>query len=46
MYNVDPFRLIYSRVGACGNGGIGTVEMLDRCNIIALVGGGRCPQFA
>ncbi|KAL4468832.1 hypothetical protein ABPG74_005335 [Tetrahymena malaccensis] len=42
IYNTEPFKQIYSRsVG----GGIGIVEMLYRCNIIALVGGGKSPKF-
>lgn len=36
IYNVDPFRETFRRVFT--NGGIGIVEMLFRCNLIALVG--------
>ncbi|AQK94544.1 Autophagy-related protein 18a [Zea mays] len=52
IYNCDPFREIFRRdltaeggisVGARG-GGIG-VEMLFRCNILALVGGGDNPHY-
>ncbi|EGR27531.1 WD repeat domain phosphoinositide-interacting protein 3 [Ichthyophthirius multifiliis] len=43
IYNTDPFQHIYNRDFG---GGIGIVEMLNRCNIIALVGGGKQPKFA
>ncbi|XP_030532662.1 autophagy-related protein 18a-like [Rhodamnia argentea] len=48
IYNCEPFREIFRRdfgVGS-GSGGIGVVEMLFRCNILALVGGGPAPQYA
>ncbi|GFZ04604.1 transducin/WD40 repeat-like superfamily protein [Actinidia rufa] len=43
IYNCDPFREIFRR--DFENGGVGTVEMLFRCNILALTGGGPDPQY-
>lgn len=42
IYNSTPFRDNFERNL---EGGIGIVEMLNRCNILALVGGGKKPKY-
>ncbi|SPN79882.1 WD40-repeat domain-containing protein [Cedratvirus Zaza IHUMI] len=42
IWNVSPCKLRYARE----LGGIGIVEMVDKSNILALVGGGSSPAYA
>jgi len=43
IFNSSPFRDNFERNL---EGGIKIVEMLNRCNILALVGGGKSPKYA
>jgi hypothetical protein len=43
IYSCDPYTETFRR--NFSTGGIGMVEMLFRCNILALVGGGQSPRW-
>lgn len=43
IFNTYPLKLVAKRKM---DGGIGIIEMMNRCNILALVGGGSNPNFA
>ena len=43
IYNAYPFKDSFQRNL---DGGIGIIEMLNRCNVLALVGGGKNPKYA
>lgn len=44
IYNCDPFKETFRR--EFDGAGIAIVEMLFRCNILALVGGGKSPRYS
>lgn len=44
IYNCDPFKETFRR--EFDGAGIAIVEMLFRCNILALVGGGKAPRYS
>lgn len=44
VYSCEPFKETFRREFS-GGGGIGIVEMLFRCNILAIVGGGSNPRY-
>ena len=45
IYNLTPFRETFRRTFTRTGGGIAIVEMLFRCNLLALVGGGEHPRY-
>lgn len=42
MYKCTPFKELFNREFGAG---IGIVEMINRSNIMAIVGGGKTPRF-
>lgn len=44
IYNCDPFKETFRRES--DGTGVALVEMLFRCNILALVGGGKAPRYS
>ncbi|CAM6011917.1 unnamed protein product [Sphagnum balticum] len=44
IYNCDPFKETFRR--ETDGAGIAIVEMLFRCNVLALVGGGKNPRYS
>ena len=45
IYNLTPFRETFRRTFTRAGGGVAIVEMLFRCNLLALVGGGENPRY-
>eukprot|EP00606_Chrysophyceae_sp_TOSAG23-5_P000447 GSChrysophyteH2.ASY1.ANO1.878.1 assembled CDS len=43
VHNITPFKETFRRIFV--SGGIGIVEMLYRCNLLAIVGGGSSPRY-